>query len=316
MSARSPYSASIAARGTGRFWIAPSERVNARVNCALVTGCGATPSSTPVAAGASSACRNRPTMSCRWIQLIHCAPLPSRPAADRRNSGSICASAPPWRASTMPVRTTGTRSAGRAASGASSASHARTTSGRKPVPALLCASSSSSPRSPWMPLADPCTNTRTPAPCASTACTSARVPSTRESRISALCASVQRLSATGSPARCSTASTPASAAAGTGCVWFQVWQVAGNGRRRRAAARSRTRQTTSSPRATRALPSSRPISPVAPVNRMRMQMPRWSESVGVDVAWKVRPHHRAPPRARRQTRGAAGGSVPQPCHTA
>ena len=55
---------------------------------------------------------------------------------------------------------------------------------------------------------------------------------------------------------------------------------AGNGSRRRAALTSRTRQTSVSPRAASALPSSRPIRPVAPVIRMRMQWSPWGGQVG------------------------------------
>ncbi len=64
------------------------------VKSRLVTGCGATPSRMPFARE-SSACRSNRTTSSMWIQLIHCLPLPNRPEADARNSGSIFASAPP-----------------------------------------------------------------------------------------------------------------------------------------------------------------------------------------------------------------------------
>jgi hypothetical protein len=58
-------------------------------------------------------------------------------------------------------------------------------------------------------------------------------PRARESRIIVFLAAVQRVSATGSPARFTTASTSRRAWAGTGRVWFQVRHTARNGSRRR-----------------------------------------------------------------------------------
>jgi hypothetical protein len=87
------------------------------------------------------------TSSARLTQLIHCLPLPSFPSTPKRHSRARRWSAPPWEASTMPLRMRGTRIPA-ASAGAAAPSHAVATSARKPWPVGLSSVSCSSPRSP------------------------------------------------------------------------------------------------------------------------------------------------------------------------
>ena len=54
-------------------------------------------------------CRSAPTWSSRAIQLMYCSPEPIRPPSPSLKGRSIRWSAPPWAASTMPVRRCTTR---------------------------------------------------------------------------------------------------------------------------------------------------------------------------------------------------------------
>jgi hypothetical protein len=90
-----------------------------------------------------------------------------------------------------------------------------------------------------------------------------RVPVSRVSRIAPRLAAVQRW-ATFSPARCTTASRPSSAAAGAGSPsGLKAWAGTPSASRARSGLRDRT--VTSSPRARSARTSPRPMRPVAPV---------------------------------------------------
>ena len=89
--------------------------------------------------------------SSRDIHDIHCFPLPIGPPAPILNGSSIFPRAPPVPERTMPdLRYTCLTSSGRFAD---ASSQSEQTSGRKPSPIALSSVSSSSPRSPYQPIA-------------------------------------------------------------------------------------------------------------------------------------------------------------------
>ena len=171
----------------------------------MVTMPGATRFTGPVRLADRCTRGSRATSSAMWIQGNHCLPLPIGPPTNALNGGSIFSSAPPCALRTMPVRTCTERTA----------SALRL---RLPLPARRwresprrVAALSRAPRRRGRRSTRP--RWRSPGPCGlraafAIASTSARVVSTRLSRISFLYAGVQRLPATLAPARFTTASAP------------------------------------------------------------------------------------------------------------
>ena len=105
---RTPPSAGAAgsAARSGRCTAAPS----ARVNSALVAGFGAVRlAGTAHRLGRRAGGARAPTWSSRAIQLMYWSPDPIRPPSPSLNGRSIRWRAPPWAASTMPVRRWTTR---------------------------------------------------------------------------------------------------------------------------------------------------------------------------------------------------------------
>ena len=97
------------------------------------------------------------------------------------------------------------------AAGSAAASQSRTRRARKVFPAGADSSTSRPSVSPYQPMADAATSVAGGEPSRASAPASARVPSTRLARISALYRLVQRRLATPAPARCTQAPMPSSA---------------------------------------------------------------------------------------------------------
>ncbi len=142
-----PIAATSAALGTARRAGRWSASPRASANSALRTGEGAVRLHGPCRSAQAAAWRRAPTSSSRAIQLSHDLPAPSGPPRPRRKMGACFASTPPRAPRTIPVRTFTTRMPP-ALAGDVAASHARQSSARKPVPAVLPSTRISSPRSP------------------------------------------------------------------------------------------------------------------------------------------------------------------------
>jgi len=185
MSLLTPPTASLSA-GVGTSSTAGRRTAAARaeVNSALLTGFGVVRFTGPAMSARPSRNRAAATHSDSPIQLITWRPDPIRPPRPSRNNGSSLPSIPPRGDSTRPERSVQTRMPAAAASPAA-ASHSRTTSARKPRPAGDASVTSRPPVSPYQPIADPASKTPGGVVIAATARTSALVPFTRLSRISA-----------------------------------------------------------------------------------------------------------------------------------
>ena len=189
-----------------------STRPIARVNSALVTGCGAARLTGPRTCSASSRNRIARTSSASEIQLQYCRPEPSRPPSPELEQREQPASpAPPPRPqTTSPVR--------------SAPPGPRPPRPPRSPPPTACTISARKPR-PGGPARPPrghrCRRTsrsptRTAAPAAAGSRPASGPGDASWCRAPGCCghpcsASVQRLSPMPAPARCTTASTPASA---------------------------------------------------------------------------------------------------------
>src|ERR1035437_10326493 len=136
-------------RSVGRL----STRPRILVYSLLVTGSGAVRLTGP-ATSASSRKRMAATSSAMEIQLHHCRPSPNLPPRPSLKRGSDFFIMPPSTDCTRPVRRWTTLMPA-ASAGWVAASQALHTSGRKPAPAAVLSVHTSSPRSPYRPMADP-----------------------------------------------------------------------------------------------------------------------------------------------------------------
>ena len=103
---RAPHRAAASGRtpGPARRWVGAGRRRS----CRRARRCGPASGAVRFTGPSTSLVeqvedRRRPRRR-RAIQLIHWRPDPKRPPTPNRNSGSILASAPPWPASTIPLR--------------------------------------------------------------------------------------------------------------------------------------------------------------------------------------------------------------------
>lgn len=194
------------------------------MNAELVTGSGAVTLTGPLMSLRSSRKRIAPISSVSDTQLITWVPEANRGHRPSRASGSRRASSPPAGVRTSPLRGCTTRIPASAA-GSAAASQSRTSRARKVFPAGAVSSTSRPSVSPYHPMAEAASSVAGGRSSRARAPASARVPSTRLARISALYLLVQRWLATPAPARCTQASrlstapwsapSPASAARGS-----------------------------------------------------------------------------------------------------
>src|SRR5689334_24164882 len=203
-----------ATRGTGGSTTGRcSTRPSALVNSRLVTGAGPVRLTGPAIPSVPSTCRIAPTSSASEIQDHHCRPEPSGAASPSRASGRSRPSSPPL-PQTSPLRRWATRTPASSAARVA-ASQRRQTCARKSYPAGSDSSTGASPVSPYQPIADADSSARgrgSRAVTAAMAALSVSVASTRLASTARLRAAVQRRSPMPTPARLTTASTPASAA--------------------------------------------------------------------------------------------------------
>ena len=210
--ANSPSTSRTAGAGAGSTAGRPSTRPSVRAYSAFVTGCGAVTFTGPDRRSFRQRELDRPDHVVDRDPAHVLAPAADTARRDpSRNSGSCARSAPPAALCTIPKRGFTTRMPASRA-GSAAASQSRTTPARKPSPdraslrhRLVAAIAVVADRGRAHEHARPRVAARRPPRARS------RVPSTRLSRIRRFFASVHR-PATVSPARCTTASTPSSAA--------------------------------------------------------------------------------------------------------
>ena len=204
-SAISPRTSRSTKAGTGIKADRPSALATSCVKSLFWSGFGDTRFTGP-STSVSRRCKMARIWSSRVIHDHHCFPPPIGPPRPSRMGSSSFFRAPPRGVSTTPVRATASRVSG-VANAAAADSHWRHTSARKPWPGSESSDRYSSPRWPYMPMAEAETTT------VGGDCSRERVVArslvvvTRLSRIRAFLARVHRPSM-GSPARCTTASNP------------------------------------------------------------------------------------------------------------
>ncbi len=90
--------------GKGKSSGRPETRARVCINCAFVTGSGATILTGPSNTGQLRVCSIAETRSSRLIQLIYCRPLPNRRINPQGEVARMRCSAPPWGVRPIPNR--------------------------------------------------------------------------------------------------------------------------------------------------------------------------------------------------------------------